>query len=278
MGIQHTFTILKTTVHKFASHNGLFLASGLAFDLLLYSIPLSLLIVSMLGYALAGSESAMSGLKDVLQQLFPVTDDVISENVSKVVVKRGRLGLLGMVVFLIWGSTTIASVRTVLNIIFEIKTPRGYLRGKGLDLVILLGLSLLIILTVGAGSLLAMVQNLGERLPYLRNLLNPGWLILSRLIGVLFTFSLFYIVYRFCPARALSGKSLLIACGTATGLFELSKWAFTWYISLAQNYTVLYGTLSGLVFFFLWLYYASIVFVLAATLGWVFEHSREGVA
>jgi membrane protein len=276
MGIQHPFTILKVTVRKFISDNGLFLASGLAFDLLLYSIPISLLIVSILGYTLAGSERAIAGLKEILQQLLPTTQQMITDNVTTLVSKRGLLGLWGMALFFVWGSATISSFRTVLNIVFEIQKPRGYLMGKGIDLLILAGLSLLMVLTLGIGSLFAMVYGFGEQLPYLGTFLKPGWSFATHLLGFLFTLSIFYILYRFCPAQALGGNSLLIACLTAAGLFEISKWAFAWYVSFAKTYTALYGTLGGLIFFFLWLYYASIVFVLAATLGWVFEHSREG--
>src|SRR5947199_77557 len=42
------------TVIKFFADNGQFLASGIAFDLLLYCIPFSLLFISALGYALGG--------------------------------------------------------------------------------------------------------------------------------------------------------------------------------------------------------------------------------
>jgi uncharacterized BrkB/YihY/UPF0761 family membrane protein len=42
----------------------------------------------------------------------------------------------------------------------------------------------------------------------------------------------------------------------------------------AQGTTALYGTLSGMAFFFLWVYYACVVFVLGAEVSWVFEHKR----
>ncbi|MGZ8365904.1 MAG: hypothetical protein ACXW37_06005, partial [Nitrospira sp.] len=53
------WTILRTMVSKFSRDNGLFLASGLAFSLLLYVIPLALLMISILGYTVLESEQAM---------------------------------------------------------------------------------------------------------------------------------------------------------------------------------------------------------------------------
>jgi uncharacterized BrkB/YihY/UPF0761 family membrane protein len=37
---------------------------------------------------------------------------------------------------------------------------------------------------------------------------------------------------------------------------------------MAQASLVLYGTLGGLMFFFMWLYYASLVFILGAEVAW----------
>ena len=58
-------------------------------------------------------------------------------------------------------------------------------------------------------------------------------------------------------------------------LLEISKWLFLWFVREAGTYAVLYGALGGLVFFVLWIYYASAVFVLAATFGRVLERGRE---
>ena len=56
--IRFTWIIAKKAVRKFFADNGVLLASALAFDLLLYSIPLSLLLISALGYTVVGSARA----------------------------------------------------------------------------------------------------------------------------------------------------------------------------------------------------------------------------
>jgi membrane protein len=95
---------------------------------------------------------------------------------------------------------------------------------------------------------------------------------ISDILGFLFTVSLFYVFYRFCPARGLKGTALWAACLVGAILFEVSKWAFAWYISFAGTYALFYGTLSGFLFFLLWLYYASLVFILSSTVGWVMQN------
>ena len=60
----------------------------------------------------------------------------------------------------------------------------------------------------------------------------------------------------------------------ATIFFELARWAFAWYVTFAHETLALYGVLGGLMFFFFWLYYASLVFVLGAAVGFAYEQSR----
>jgi uncharacterized BrkB/YihY/UPF0761 family membrane protein len=66
-----------------------------------------------------------------------------------------------------------------------------------------------------------------------------------------------------------------VATLTATFLFQISKWAFGLYLQYARTTTAVYGALSALVFFFLWLYYASTIFVFAAEVGWSFDQRHK---
>jgi len=45
-------------------------------------------------------------------------------------------------------------------------------------------------------------------------------------------------------------------------------------VAFAQESLALYGALGGLMFFFFWLYYASVVFVLGAEIGLAYEQAR----
>jgi uncharacterized BrkB/YihY/UPF0761 family membrane protein len=70
-GFMLAWVVLKNTGRNVFHDNGLFLAMGLAFNLLLYFIPLTLLMISLLGYTVFESERAMIEVQSVVRQFLP---------------------------------------------------------------------------------------------------------------------------------------------------------------------------------------------------------------
>jgi uncharacterized BrkB/YihY/UPF0761 family membrane protein len=67
---------------------------------------------------------------------------------------------------------------------------------------------------------------------------------------------------------------LLIACLIGTVLLEFSKWFFAWYVARVKFYAVLSGALGGIFFFLLWAYYASMAFIISATIAAVAKRGK----
>ena len=269
-----TWIIAKKAVRKFFADNGVLLASALAFDLLLYSIPLSLLLISAMGYTVVGSERALSEVSTVVERLLPISHEDFMNNLSHIVANRGPLGLAGFVIFFVLSSAVFGTVRAILNRVFDVARPRSFLKGKGRDFVVMLVAVALLILTFSTSWLLTFLRGFAERIPVLAPLLQPGWMVASRLLGFLFTMALLYVLYRFCPAKILRQDSLWLAALAGAALFDLSKWAFTWYVAFAQTNVALYGALGAFIFFILWLYYGSVMFIIGAEVGWSYEQAR----
>ena len=266
---------LKTTGHNFFHDNGFFLAMGLAFNLLLYCIPLALLLISMLGYTFLDSERAMIEVHSVVRQFLPQSEQAFADNLAAIVANRGLLGVVGSISFLVFSSTLFGSVRHVLNIVFKAPKRRGFIRGLFRDFLMMLITAILLMLSIGAGTLLALVRTIGiERLPLAAPMLEFVWGFTGKLIALGLLASLFYVFYCYAPARTLSRRALLVASLSATILFELARWGFAWYVTFAHEALALYGVLGGLMFFFFWLYYASLVFVLGAEVGFAYEQTR----
>jgi membrane protein len=272
--ITRVWAVVKLTGRSFYQDNAFFLAMGLAFNLLLYFLPLILLMILALGYTVLEHERAMVEVQSVVRQFLPHSEQAIADNLEAIINNRGLLGLTGFFFFLIFSSTLFGSVRHVLNIIFKAERRRGFFHGVGHDFLMMLMTALLLVLGIAVASLLALARAFGaEQLPMMTPVFEIILSVAGKLFAWLFLFAIFYVFYRFAPARTLHQSTLLIASFSATILFELARWAFAWYVAFASDALAVYGALAGLMLFFFWLYYASMIFVLGAQIGLACEQN-----
>jgi membrane protein len=134
--------------------------------------------------------------------------------------------------------------------------------------------ALFILLTVGAAWFLTLAGVLAERYPSLSGFAQAGSDVFSRVFGATATACLLYVLYRFAPAARMSSRSLVIGSMTGTVLFQVAKWMFGWYVAIAQTNVEMYGALAGVTLLFVWLYYASLVFIIGAEVGWAYDQEQ----
>ena len=266
------FKIFTDAFRKFCEDDGTFLASGLAFGLLFYCVPIALLSISALSYTIVKSDTALVWVRRISLNLVPHSHDVFDNLVTTVVARRGAVGFFGFIALILASSTTFGSVRLVLNRVFGGRESRGMIHGKLMEIVMMAGTSLLFFAIIWVVYVINLVQSVLADL-WVEKYLHPGIVLAGWVVGFLSVFALFFFMYRFSPSETLTNNALFVASATATCLFQISKWAFGVYLRYAQTTTAIYGALSALVFFFLWLYYASAIFVFSAEIGWVFDRS-----
>lgn len=266
--VEHAWVFLRDVVENFLADNGLFLTSALAFNLLLYFVPLSLLMVSLLGYTVLDSVRAMSEVQSVLRAFLPQSQQALAENLAAVVADRGLLGFAGIVSFVVFSSFLFGSVRVVLNQVFRVQQTRTFIRGVGIDILMTLFVAVLLLVAATNTAFVRIAWTVAEGFPSLTPVFVPALTVLDRVLGFVATVTLFYVLYRVSPAITLPSEALLFGALSATLLFQMARWGFAWYVSMAQGSLALYGTLGGLMFFFVWLYYASLVFILGAEVAW----------
>jgi membrane protein len=269
------FRVLADTLAEFFALDGPFLAAGLAFYILLYCFPLLLLFVTTLGFVLEESDRAMTAVATVVERLFPASEAAIDNALESFARNRGLLGVVAVAGFLLFGTFLFGAVRTVLNKVFGVEQRRTFLKAFGADVVAMIGTGGILAVAVGLASAIALAVEVASRLPALRPWIQPEWPILGRALTFLFAVALLYFLFRVTPAKSIARRSLLIASVAGSVLLEISKWLFAWYVREARDYAVFYGALGGLVFFVLWIYYASMAFVVAATLGRVVDRAQS---
>lgn len=267
--LQFLWAVLK----KFDRDHCFFLSAGITFNLIICLIPLSLLLLALVGTYLYSDKEVLTHIRRYLEGMAPALDPKIMKNLLGIIQSRKIAGILG-IVGLIWTSTWVfSSLRTAFNIIFQVKKERGIFHGKAIDLL-MIGLAGISHLTsMGLTSLMTYTQRYRIQAP-----LDLGPIVgvfLKYLLPFLFTFWMFFLIYKIIPNRKIRYKAALQTAFFTSLLWEVAKQLFGWYVLNIGRFSMVYGSLSALVIFFLWVYYSSVIVLLGGETVFLLERGKE---
>jgi membrane protein len=263
--------------------NVFFLASGIAFNILLAIVPFMLLLVTGLAYILNlsadRSTAEVSALIDrLLPSGFQTGRDLVHRLLFDAIRTRGQVGVVSAVTF-VWFSTRLfGSLRSVLADVFDIEQERGIVAGKIFDIQITVVSSLLVVaysalnayLAIGTSQGIALFQRLGVREDVIGGV--EYWF--GRIVAFAVIVSMFFGLYKFLPIRRVRWQTALLAAMFAGMLLELAKAAFGYYIASFNPGSLYTGTLAAIVIVVFWVYYAALLFIIAGEVGQVYELRR----
>ncbi len=272
-GFTKKFRILWDALRKFDNDHGFFLSSGITFNLLICLIPLILLFLALLGTYLYGYREVLNHIRQYLENAFPFPDTRIMNGILRIVRDRKIVGVLG-IGGLIWASTWVfSSLRTALDTIFQVKEGRGVLRGKGIDLLMILLAGTFLLISMVFTSVITLVKGY-QFSPFLE--LRPMIrFILKYVIPFLFTFWLCFLIYKIIPDKKIHFETALQAALFTSLFWEAAKQLFGWYVLHLGRFSMIYGSLSTLAIFFLWMYYSSVILLLGGEVAFQLERNRE---
>lgn len=227
-------------------------AAQAAFFLLFSTVPLLLLGVSLFRFLPPAAE----GFSEGIQSFFPgAVVELLETVLAEVSGRDGSMFTSVSLLTALWSaSKSVYYLIGGLNSVFEVKEERGFLKVRLLAMVYTLALLLAV-----AGALVLMVfggyltEKVSVCLPRFRGLMK----VLSSfryLIGILFLTVVFTAVYRVLPDRKAGAWGQIPGALVAAAGWMLFSLLFALYVDRFANYTSLYGGLSAIVVFMLWLY------------------------
>jgi membrane protein len=252
-------------------HHTFMLAAGIAFNLIIYMIPLFLLIIYLVQVFFD-----ISSLSDIIEKLLtdylPPTQDNVSlvhtiiDEVGLIVEHAAFFGWIGGLGLLWISSFLVSSLRISLNKIFDIKANHFFIVYWLQDILLTVIISILILVYSYALPIVNFIVDLV-------NSFSPAFLegILSNLLitiaGIVTSFLLFLFIFRFMPNKRLPRFVLFLSTGISVIAIELARYIFAWYISSISNYGKFYGTYAVIISMAVWLYYSSLIILLSAEIS-----------
>ena len=263
-------------LRKFYDDNGFLLSSGLAFTFLVGLIPLLLLLLFLTGTYFYSDREVLNHIRRYLENVAPSLDPRVMKNILRVVRDRKIVGVLG-VGGLIWTSIWVFStLRTALNIIFQIKKGHGIIRGIATDLLMIFLVGTLHLTSMALTSVMGYLKR--YRFTF-KSPLQLGVLVgffLKYIIPFLVSFWMFFLIYKIIPNKKITSRTALRAALFTSLLWEAAKHLFGWYVLSLGGFTMVYGSLSALAILVLWIYYSSTILLMGGEVAYFLEKGRAG--
>jgi membrane protein len=259
------FLLLWISAKRFYLENYTYSASALAFTTVLSIVPLASVILSLIAVFPVFDKVIHLAQGYIISNFLPGFGSKLQAYLITFTVQASHLPGIGIVFLFVTATSMILTVENTFNTIWHTKK-----RKKGfLEWLLYWSVLICIPLVIGVSLLLS---TLLFSLPWINSsylfILKPSLLIFLSFAINTTLFSLLYIILPNFNATVRQG---FVSGLLAASLFEISKRLFAWYTHQFVTYELIYGTLSLIPIFLLWVYLAWMIVLY----GGLFTHEQH---
>jgi membrane protein len=267
--------LLSNSLAGLGRHRGTQLAAGMAYYALFSVFPAAIVVAAVAGLVL-DDPSARDDAVSFLFEEIPVSDQGLADietAVDGVISNSRTLGLIGLIALLISASALVSAARNSVDLIFGDGIRRGALRGKGLDVLLVVGLGLLFSLSFAVTLLgqlnIALGGGIGDAIESAISASGP-------LLSLILTAVVFAVLYHVLPTDRPPWRDIWPGVLFASVGYEVLKQGFSIYLDNFANYSAVYGSLGAVIAFMFFVYLASVVFLIGAEMAAIWPGVRAG--
>ncbi len=250
--------ILTGIITNFFKHQCLSKAENIAFCALLAMIPIAMLVVSIAGYFLGISNDALVLIANMATDFFPVGREFFIANLQSIVDQRSSLSIFSVIFLIFVAMILMATIERMLDDIFDTVSRRNFFHSRLLGIAIIFWVTLLFSLPPMVSILETLFHNYGFGIPLSAWMTGKVYFFLVALFS--YTMMILIIPNRKIYFRYAFAGGIFFAIGIVC-----ARLIYQWYMAFAiDRYNIIYGSLSAVILFLIWIYYMSVVILLAA--------------
>jgi membrane protein len=256
-------------------------AAGIAYRVLFSIAPLAIVLVSIFGLVLQ-NDSIRADVVDAVVDALPVSaagKKDVENAITAIATPASAAGLVSLIVFA-WAATgMMTALRQGLERAMGVRESRPMMRGKLVDLMLIVGAAVLVLVTVGITLLGSLVQKASGSFGGLIGV-GAGTLAgaLIRVASFFLSIIVVLLLYRFVPARGLRIRDGLAGAIVTAVLLLLISLAAGQIYGRVTNLSVVYGSLTaGLVFLYsMYLYSSALLLGAEVAAAWARPPTENG--
>jgi len=262
------FGILKETWQEFTRDNGTLVAGAISFFAFLSIFPLLLAGIGILGILVGSPERAERIILSATRN-YAVGSQAL-DLISQVV--RGGNAATGVGLFLLlWSGTTVmAMLEQAVNVAWDVREKRGFIRQRAIGLLLALIAGALILASVAATAAIRYVTS-----GHIRGLPEMSLLatVLSYLVPFVVIAAMFTMVYKILPNTNVHWRSAVTGGLFAGVLWQIALHAFAFYVVHFARYNQIYGSLGAAILLLVWINYSAVIGILGAELASIVQRT-----
>lgn len=261
---------LKQISDKFSQDEISVYAAQASFFIILAAFPFLMLLLALIQLVPMVHKS---DLMSILVHIAPESLDGLILTVVDSLYSDSPVTLLSATAITsLWSASKgMLSIERGLNRVYGISTKRNYLLRRiicsGYTILFSLACVLSLVLLVFGGMLQKQIGSWFPRLGQLSFLISPA----RTLILFVFLMLFFLAVYIVLPFKKQALKSQLPGAVFASAGWGLFSFAFSIYFRYFSSYTLMYGSLTAIILFMLWLYFCICILFLGAEINWFYK-------
>jgi membrane protein len=260
----------------FFRDGGPMLASSIMGFFLMSFFPFCLLILSSFGYLLGEDKEFYTFFYGRLSDFFPGATREIT-GVLRSVIDYREIGIFTALLYFYFSYQLFMTLESAVNRVFEIQRRRPLIISILLAMLFITSVIILMTLSFAATSVISVLDVLQKYISI------PTWIdeMTGLIIGYVAPMIVIYIVvstlYLILPNARVPLRHALAGGLFTSILLEIAKNLFTLYMTTqATRYGAIYGPLTAIVIFLLWVLYAASIFLIGAEVVYNLGLSKKG--
>ena len=268
-------TLVKRVARAAYEHNCLGQAAQLAYYFLFALFPFLLFLTTLLGYL--PLPNLMRELQAILAGVMPAeTLAFVQDNIHGLTRdQRGGLLSFGIITALWTSSSAVMAIMDNLNRAYGVKEGRPLWKVWGIALLLVLGLSAFLLLSVvllifgpSIGSWLARQVGLGNAFEFAWNILR--WPVIVTLLIVTMA-----VIYYVAPDVEQEWKWITPGSMMAMTAWIVTSLGFSYYVTNFGSYNKIYGSIGTVIVLLTWMYLLGFFILLGGHINAAIEHAAR---
>ena len=267
MSILRIILFLNDAVRGFLHKNCQYLAAAISFYALFSIFPLSLALISVLGF-LIGPQIDQGEFVKNIADIIPISGDLISKNLEGILDTRTITGIVSFL-GLVWASSAVfGAIRKGVNTAWGITVPRPFLKERMIDIGLVFGAGLLILIILFTAPIIEVIQEIVKAVSPKQELpINTFWVVLSNLVSPILIFFSILSIYKWLPNTKINTLYIIPGALLSSICLILAQMLFIWYVTTFSPYNIIYGSVGVLIALLVWVYLSALILLFGAQLS-----------